>query len=232
MSRILALETSTHACSIALLDGDHLSERCSDVPREHTRHALPFVDELLGERGLKPGDLDAIAFGRGPGSFTGLRIAAAVAQGLAYGAGVPVVPVSTLQALAHAAWRQGGATRVYAVLDARMDQVYHAAYNCSATGIDSCSEERLDGPGELEVPAAFREPGWTGAGSGWTLADRFPDAVRSSAGEVCPEILPGAVDVARIAVRVLEAGGGRPAAQAVPVYIRDQVASVPGSREN
>lgn len=228
MSRILALETSTQACSVALLDGDELAERASDVPREHTRHVLPFVDELLGERGMTLADLDAVAFGRGPGSFTGLRIAAAVAQGLAYGADRPVVAVSTLRALACAAWRRTRVEQVYAVLDARMDQVYHAAFRCSEAGIEAVTAERLDAPGDLGLPAGFAPMAWIGAGSGWELADRFPESLRDGAAQVLEAIVPEAGDVARLAAADLAAGGGCPASEAVPVYIRDQVATPPG----
>lgn len=143
MTNILALDTSGSCCSIALLRNNsqesnrpEILSRVHTAPREHTQRILPMIDELLAESNLSLSRLDALAFGRGPGSFTGLRIALSVVQGLAYGADIPVIPVSTLQAIAQQAWRRGWASSgdcVLTALDARMSEVYMGAYQIPST---------------------------------------------------------------------------------------------------
>jgi len=226
--KILAIETATEACSAALWIDGALTSRFEVAPREHTRLILPMMDELLAEAGVGLADLDALAFGRGPGAFTGVRIAAAVIQGAAFGAELPVVPVSTLAALA----QQGldaDAPRVLAALDARMGEVYWGAFEADAEGLAvAVGAEQVITPEAVPVPEG---QGWRGVGSGWgtyeqILRERLGDRV----GDVDPAAYPGAVEVARLAVRDFAAGLAVSAEQALPVYLRDKVAEKPKPR--
>lgn len=216
--KVLALETSSESCSAALwLDGE---VRARDVlaGQRHTEVALPMVHELLGEAGLRLGQLDGIAFGAGPGSFTGLRIACGLAQGLALGAGLPLVPVGTLEALAEGA----GAPRVLACIDARLGEIYHGAFRREGGGWQAVSPPRLCLPADApQVPG----DGWTGCGSGFDayaalLAQRYHARVAA----VLPGRQPRAADVAALAAPRLAAGLGLDPADAAPVYLRDKVA--------
>lgn len=216
---ILALDTSTEYCSAALLSDAGIRTREERAGQRHSELLLPMVEALLQEAGTPASALDAVAFGAGPGSFTGLRIACGVAQGLGMGLGVPVVPVGTLLALAQAS----GRPNVIACLDARMGEVYHAAYR--RTG-DAAWEEVL-APSvcpAAEVPLVDGT-GWHGAGSGFAtygeaLARRYGDRLASADAEAWPR----AAAIAELAVQSLRTGGGLPAEQAVPVYVRDRVA--------
>lgn len=227
--RILALETATDACSVAIcVDGD-VRECFELAPRRHLLLLLPFVDRLLADAGLVAGQLDAIAFGRGPGSFTGLRIAASVAQGLAYGAGLPVIPVSTLATVAQCCARECDAGMVLAALDARMQEVYHGAFRRAADGLVlAAGEEGVCAPDALPVPP---DADWYAAGDGWSahgdrLRARLPYRL---AGEM-PEARPHAADTARLAAALFARGEALPPEQAVPVYLRNHVADKPGTK--
>jgi tRNA threonylcarbamoyladenosine biosynthesis protein TsaB len=216
--KLLALDTSTEACSAALwLDGE-VCERFA-LGREHAGRILPMIEELLAEAGIKLGALDAFAFGRGPGSFTGLRIAAGVVQGLAFGADRPVVPVSTLAALA----RGTDAALVLAALDARMHQVYWGAYRRNAEDLmEPVGAERVIAPEQAPLPPGA---GWIGAGSGW---DRYAEALQARLGSSLAgwrgECYPHARDVAALGAAAFRAGQAVSAEQAIPVYLRDEVA--------
>lgn len=224
--RILALETATDACSAALVNGTEILERFEIAPRRHAALMLPFVDSLLAEAGLAIGQLDAIAFGRGPGSFTGLRIAAGMAQGLAFGADLPVVPVSTLAALAQGCVRECGARGVLAALDARMHEVYFGAFRAGADGlVVAAGDEVVCAPGAIEVP-----PGddWYAAGDGWSsYAETMNARLRQALRGTLESARPRAADVARLAIPLLQQGAGIPAEQAAPVYLRNDVADKP-----
>ena len=220
--KLLAIDTATDACSAALLiDGD-IRERSVLAPREHARLILPMIESLLDEAGLRLTALDALAFGRGPGSFTGLRIAAGIVQGLALGAELPVVAVSDLAALAEGAMRRHGWPAVLAALDARMGEVYWAAYLRDTDGYpEDVTGEAVSPP--LGVQAG-RERHWHGAGPGWgahgpALAAALGRDVTHDAGS-----LPQASDVARLAVRDFARGAAVVADEALPVYLRDRVA--------
>jgi tRNA threonylcarbamoyladenosine biosynthesis protein TsaB len=226
MSRLLAIDTATEACSAALwLDGE-VHERYVEAPREHARRLLPMVEELLAEAGLALRDLDALAFGRGPGSFTGVRIAAGMAQGLAFSAGLSVVPVSTLAALAQGV-ADADHPRLLAAIDARMGEVYWASYVLGADGlVELDGVERVCAPGEVPLPTGG---GWYGVGSGWATYAELLDA-RLGASLVGRDgtRYPRAGDVARLAAAAFAQGSARPAEQAIPVYLRDKVADKPG----
>ncbi len=217
--KLLALETATEACSAALwLDGQLLS-RYQFAPRLQTELLLPMVDELLAEAGLKLTALNAIAYSRGPGAFTGVRIAAAVAQGLAFGADLPVLPLSSLQTLAQGANRQHGAQRVLTVADARMNEVYVGAYELDSAGLmQAIAPERLGPAASVSLP----EGEFFGAGNGFAayrelLASRVP----LSACE--PALYPEAQDLATLAAPRVAAGEAVAPELALPVYLRDEV---------
>ncbi len=224
--KILALETATDACSAALwLDGE-VEETLRLAPREHAALLLPMVQSLLAGAGLTLGRLDALAFGRGPGSFTGLRIAAGMAQGLAFGAGLPVVPVSTLAALAQGTAREQGVDRVLAALDARMQEVYWGAYRLQGAHVVAAAQEIVCPPTAVPPPPGAGE--WAGAGSGWLA---WGEALRAATGasRVFADQRPQARDVASLAATGLAAGEAVAPEQVRPVYLRDQVAIKPGA---
>ena len=221
--KLLAIETATEACSAALYLDGALAERHALAPREHARLILPMVDALLAEAGLRPAQLDALAFGRGPGAFTGLRIAAGVAQGIAFGADLPVLPVSSLAALAQGMARERGATRVLAAIDARIAEVYWGAYEIDDTGLMVLrGEERVILPGEVPLPAGAS---WCGAGSGWAVYGEVLQAhLRGRLAEIDAARYPHARDLALLAVAAYGRGEALSAEHAAPVYLRDEVA--------
>ncbi len=218
--KLLALDSATEACSAALWIDGVFSERFEVIGRGHADRLLPMVHELLGAAGTELRALDAIAFGRGPGGFTGLRIAAGIAQGLAAGAGIPVVPVSNLAAVATAGAQVSGLGRVLACLDARMGQVYWGAFETAERVLRPVSPEQLTGPGQVNPPAGLP---WFGAGPGFGA---YPEIAARLATRLCgvaASLLPHAADIATLAARELAAGRAVPAAAARPVYLRDQV---------
>jgi tRNA threonylcarbamoyladenosine biosynthesis protein TsaB len=222
-TRLLAIETATSACSAALyVDGD-IQERHALAPRQHAALILPMIESLLVAADLTPGQLDAVAFGRGPGSFTGVRIAASVVQGVALGADLPVVAVSTLATLAQGAMRETGAAQVLAALDARMNEVYWATYRAAANRFpELLGEESVCKPEVVDVPAAGN---WVGAGSGW---ENYGSALGARAGErivrLLPDLEPRAFDVASLGADKLSRNETVAPEAAVPVYLRDNVA--------
>ncbi|HEX7048361.1 MAG TPA: tRNA (adenosine(37)-N6)-threonylcarbamoyltransferase complex dimerization subunit type 1 TsaB [Gammaproteobacteria bacterium] len=214
---LLAFELSTEHCSVALLVDGEL-QQLAEKGNRPSRRILAMADELLAEAGLRATEMDAIAFGRGPGAFTGLRIAAGVAQGLAFGAELPVVPVSSLAALAQRAAEDRDAAQIVAVLDARMNEIYSGSFRLAANGlVQAAGDEQLLPPAALEIPA---DGEWIGAGPGWAaypaLANKLP--------AVFPEIVPDAAAIARLAAVAFASDGGVDAAHAMPVYLRDTVA--------
>ncbi len=215
---LLALDTSTEFCSAALVRGEELTHRQAHAIQRHSQLILPMIEELLAASGVVLSQLDGIAFGAGPGSFTGLRIACGVAQGLAFGAGLPVVPVGTLVALA----QESGASRVIACLDARMGEVYHAVYRREA---GKWLEVAAPGVGPALAAPVVEGGGWFGCGSGFAahaaaLAQRYDGQLDA----VVADLHPHARSIARLALPVLAAGGAVPAERAAPIYVRDKVA--------
>ena len=225
MSIILAIETSAELASCALLVGDRLIERAAAGVRTHSQSILPMVQELLTEAGIKLAEVDALAFGAGPGSFTGVRTACGVAQGLAYGAGLPVLPLVTLEAMAEASRARTGATEVLAVLDARMGEVYWAQYRFDG-GWREVVAPTLAAPQDVAPqPVA----GLHSCGNGFAeYADAF--AGRPFAAGALPDIVPHAREMARLAPAALAAGQGVAPAQAQPLYLRNKVAYTSAER--
>jgi tRNA threonylcarbamoyladenosine biosynthesis protein TsaB len=218
--KILAIDAATEACSAALLIDETVTERFEVPGRGHAARLLPMADELLREAGLETRNLDAIAFGRGPGGFTGLRIAAGIAQGLAAGNRLPVLPVSNLAAVAAAAARIKGATRVLACMDARMGQVYWGAYDCTGAAPVAVGSEHLADPEAVAPPGGVV---WFGAGHGFAAYPELATRLGTSLAGMDPSVLPRAADIARIAAVDFVAGRGLAAAQGLPVYLRNDV---------
>jgi tRNA threonylcarbamoyladenosine biosynthesis protein TsaB len=218
--KLLALDSATEACSAALLRDDTISERFEIIGRGHAERLLPMADALLREAGITIGEVDAIAFGRGPGGFTGLRIAAGIAQGLAAGARLPVVPVSNLAAIALAAARSTGATRILACLDARMGEVYWAAYEMRDGMPFALTDERLAKPDGVMPPT----PGpWQGAGHGFGAHPALAERLGKRLAGLDASLLPRASDIARLGAVELAAGRTVAAPRALPVYLRNDV---------
>ena len=241
--RILAIDTATESCSAALvLEGRALSrERL--LEREHATYILQMVDELLADAGIALANLSAIAFGRGPGAFTGVRLAACVTQGLAYGAGIPVVPISDLRAIAERALEDASLARVLVCTDARMREVY---WGCFERGTDghavAAGEEQVGPPGEVALPQRWHDRAQGQAAEGSALGAPAPPAGRigaagsgfaahpelrtgaaSRATTILETLRPHAREVAILAGIEVAAGRLLPPEQALPLYLRDEV---------
>jgi tRNA threonylcarbamoyladenosine biosynthesis protein TsaB len=215
---LLAIETSTPFCSVALGRGEDLFARHFEAGQRHAELALDAVDGVLREAGLELAQLSGLAYGEGPGSFTGLRIACGLVQGIALARSLPVMGVGTLEALAE----ETGGERVIACLDARMGEVYHAAY-CRAGEI--WNEASAPGVYRPEAVPLLEGAGWIGCGSGFSafgevLSGRYGGRLA----DVRPQASPSATAVLRLARARFERGEGRDAASAVPIYLRDKVA--------
>lgn len=229
-TRLLAIETSAEACSVALSIGGEELERHEHAPLRHAELLLPAIRSLLAEADLALSGLDAIAFGRGPGSFTSLRIGIGVVQGLAWAADLPVVPQSSLAAVAQSAADRAGDTAgagagdIVVAVDARMQEVFSAPFVTSAAGLVQASgEERVGPPGEVVSPAPGR---WIAAGNGFERFTELEAMARDA--EACfPDLVPRAAIIARLALAWLESHQPLPAAMAQPVYVRNKVADKP-----
>ncbi|MDM0044709.1 tRNA (adenosine(37)-N6)-threonylcarbamoyltransferase complex dimerization subunit type 1 TsaB [Variovorax dokdonensis] len=224
MHRLLAFDTSTETLSVAVQHGDRTIVREGAGGAQSSSTLLPLIQSLLAEAGLELASLDAIAFGRGPGSFTGLRTACSVAQGLGFGAGVRVLPVDTLLAVAEEARHRHGAQRVVALLDARMSQVYAAHYDF--TGVP-------EGDAPLPADPQLLSPEQVQAAEGWTLAGNAFGAYDAQlpGGLARVEALPTASALLRLAPGLLAQGLDVAPAQAWPLYVRDKVALTTAERE-
>lgn len=222
--KLLAFETSTEACSVALwLDGD-VRERFEIAPRRHAELSLPWAEQLLAEAGVRRRELDAVALGRGPGAFTGVRLAIALAQGVALALDVPVIPVSTLAVLAlRAQPPAAGPQRVLAAIDARMGEVYTAAYELRDGEPFALDREAVLAPDAAQLPDAGN--GWLGVGTGFAAAE---GALRRRLGErfaaIDAEALPHAADLARLAAAAYARGETVAPERIEPAYLRNNVA--------
>jgi tRNA threonylcarbamoyladenosine biosynthesis protein TsaB len=216
--KLLAIDTATERCSVALRVEGQTIERSTETPRGHADLVLPMVEAVLREGGLRLQDLDGLAYGRGPGAFTGVRIAVAVVQGLGFGANLPTVGISDLAAIAQQVGKAGD--HVLVCMDARMGQVYWAGFTCVN------GEWIADAPERVDAPEAVAGGNYTVlAGTGFH-AYRQQLLARVSAPIIHDTALPRAAEIAVLAEAQLHAGKGRPASEAEPVYVRDQVASV------
>lgn len=221
--RILAIDTATEACSVALYNEGTSCARFELCPREHTQRILPLVRDILNEGGVGLTALNALAYGRGPGSFTGVRIGIGIAQGLALGAELPMIGISTLATMAQGAWRVTGATRVLAAIDARMGEVYWAEYQRDENGVWHGEEtEAVLKPEAVAQRLKQLQGEWATVGTGWQA---WPDMAQGSElvirdGEVT---LPAAEDMLPLAIQALNAGKTVTVENAEPVYLRNEV---------
>ncbi len=226
--KLLAIETAAEACSAALYIDGAILLRFQVQPRKHSELILPMLDELSQESGLKPTQLDAIAFGCGPGSFTGVRIAAGVAQGVAFGADLPVVRVSTLAALAQGHFRQSGYKKVLPAFDARMQEVYWGCYQLQDSGLmQAIFPDEIAAADKVTLPTG---DDWHGVGSGWeTYGEVLSKAVGTGLKSVTPDLFCSAHDVALLGAAGFEQGEAVSAENALPQYLRDDVAKKPAN---
>jgi tRNA threonylcarbamoyladenosine biosynthesis protein TsaB len=219
--KLLGIETSSAVGSVAIQTPATTIVRTLATPREQNEHLLELVDELLAEAGLTLDALDGIAFGRGPGSFTGLRIAAAVAQGFALATGVPLLPVSSLRCIAQHALRLATVQHVAVCVDAHMGEAYWGEFELRDGLMVPAGEERLAAPAALEAPRA--RP-WQAVGGGFATHAEALAALVATAERVLPEVRPDARDLLPLAAPDLTAGRAVPPAQALPVYLRPETA--------
>ena len=223
--KLLAIETSTPACSAALWAGEEVVERYALAPRQHAALMLPMIESLLLEADISVAQLDAIAFGCGPGSFTGVRIAASVVQGIAFAADLPVVPVSTLAALALGGMRVTGGEQLMAALDARKAEVYWGCYKREGNGaVALLGSECVCAPADVPCPDGSD---WVGTGSGWeACGDELMKRTGGQVVRVLPDFEPHAADVAVLGSHAYRQGKTVSPEAAVPVYLRNNVAEV------
>ncbi len=226
MSTILALDTSAEACSVALLADNTVEELFELAPRDHTRLILPMVDRLLAQCGVSLGQLDAIAFGAGPGAFTGLRISAGVVQGLAFGAQLPVIPVSSLAAVAQGFFAVSpppSPAQALVCMDARMGELYFGAYAWRDGEAVLEGRERLLAPTDLLLDTTDAGV-YHALGSGWRYLDQMPALDAAGFASVDTGVLPRAKAIAQLGSFRLVRGETISAGEVEPVYLREQVA--------
>ncbi|MCW8327539.1 tRNA (adenosine(37)-N6)-threonylcarbamoyltransferase complex dimerization subunit type 1 TsaB [Photobacterium sp. SDRW27] len=222
-TKILAVDTATENCSVALIVGDDVISRCEYAPREHTTKILPMVDTVLAEGGLKLNQLDALAFGRGPGSFTGVRIGIGIAQGLAFGADLPMLGISTLAAMAQGTYRVHQSEQVLTAIDARMGEIYWGQYQRQVDGDwQVVGNELVIQPDALIEQFNADNGIWLTAGTGWeSYAEPLAQLkVKMEKGTV---LYPDSQDMAHLAKFALARGEAVAAEHASPVYLRDTV---------
>ena len=226
--RLLAIETATEACSIAVLVDGAVIERFEIAPRRHTELALPWAGALLAEAGIAKSQLDAIAVGRGPGAFTGVRLAIALAQGIALALDRPLLPVSTLAALAAglplppAGEGRGEGDRIVAAIDARMGEIYVASFLRDGEGVVATSDEIVIAPAACIPPDGI---GWHGVGTGFAAADgALATRLHAQLATVDAAALPHAADVARLGALAFARGEAIAPERIEPAYLRNNVA--------
>jgi tRNA threonylcarbamoyladenosine biosynthesis protein TsaB len=222
--KILAIDTATEGCSAALLNDGEIISRLEVQARKHADLILPMLEEIFAEAGMSVKQLDALAFGRGPGAFTGVRIATGVIQGIAFGSDLPVIPISTLRALAQRTYGEHGDKRVMTAFDARMEEVYWATYVLNESGFMQLQgEEQVIAPGQITCDSA---QGWVGSGSGWaTYGNTLKQSIGAPSIILYPQMITRADEVVMLASHDFEQGVSVSAENALPVYLRNKVAS-------
>lgn len=220
MVKILSLDTSTAACTVALSIDDKVIQRHQIAPREHAQLILPWIDSLLAEAGIKLNELDALAVGRGPGSFTGLRIGVGVAQGLAFGADLPVILVSSLQIIAQTAYGQLNREKILVAQDARMNEVYWAAYSKDESGLmKPAIDDQLRMPSTVELP--IDKDSWCLVGDAWNVySQALGERLQIINFQLTNDIVPKAEYLSQIASNLFKQKQFVSPENAMPVYLR------------
>jgi tRNA threonylcarbamoyladenosine biosynthesis protein TsaB len=217
MPNILAIDTSTQICSVAIWQDGKIIERYEHKPQQHAQLILAMLEDLLKEAKLAKQQLDAIAYACGPGSFTGIRLGAAIVQAMAFSLALPVIPISSLLALAQTAYRIKGWQAILTVVDARMEEVYECRFKLAVNGLmQPCQSEQLTKPELISID----EQGYCGVGDGWAVYQKLLPAQIL---EVASELYPQAQDVAILAAEAYRHGKTLPALQALPSYLRDNM---------
>ncbi len=219
MPIILALDSSTEACSCALAIDGKVFESFEILPRLHTQHILPMIQNLMLEHSLNYSELDAIAVGSGPGSFTGLRIAAGVAQGIAFGAELDVIPVSTLASLAQQSLKSE-AKHILTCLDARIGEVYWAIYSKTENKIQLVGQEQLTMPEMIDIKLTGA---CYGVGNGMNFIDKMPEHIQSAISSFDSGVYPRAAAIAELAQGYLDQGRCIKPEDFSPTYLRNKV---------
>ena len=225
--KLLAFETATEACSVALYVDGHIIARHEVAPRKHAEYALPWAEALLAEAGIKRSQLDAIAISRGPGAFTGVRLAIAIAQGIALALDKPMVVMSTLQVIAAsvppANAGEGKKQRILAAIDARMGEVYVGAFERNGDALLALSNETVCAPQAVTLPDDLG--GWHAVGTGFSAVDgALALHLGSQLTSIDASVLPHAADVARLAVAAYARGEAVAPERVEPAYLRNNVA--------
>lgn len=227
MPNILALDTSSDYCSVALYANGKLSSSSELAPRSHTQLLLPMAKQIVTNAGLQLSDLDAVAFGCGPGSFTGLRISAGVAQGLAYGLDCQIYPVSNLKAMALQSYKMSNKQYALVAIDARMNEVYWSFCQTKEVGgviqVETLGEEHVSSPESLFLPDDLGVASVSGIGSGFEFFKRFPSAVQQKIVTTDAQARPKADEICLLALEMINQGETGSLVDAMPSYIRDKV---------
>lgn len=229
-SRILAIDTATEACSVALQVEDQIQSHFEICPQQHSQRILPMVDDILSKAGAQLAEMNGLAFGRGPGSFTGVRIGIGIAQGLGFGVGIPLIPISNLQIIAQGAARRFPQhSRIAVAIDARMNEVYFAEYTLVNGLVEAVTEESVLSPQALVEHLQNRADTLLAVGTGWqayheVFSPLFTGNLLVSAPSEDESVhLPNAVDMLPLAQQMFAAGLAVSATEAEPVYVRDTV---------
>ncbi len=228
--KLLAVETSTDACSAALFVDGELKERFELAPKQHTLKILPMIDALMAEAELVPNQLDALALSRGPGSFTGVRIATGVVHGIAFGLDIPVIPISTLAAIAEPFFQKNPVDYAFTALDARMGEIFWGIYrNQHAQGVELLGIESVGVAQDVIIPDEVTQG--VGIGSAWNVyRNELSDVLDDQLLDIQPDCWPRAAAVARLGVLGYDRYEAVPVELALPVYLRDKVAKKESER--
>lgn len=221
MFKILAIETATTACSAALISAGAIYKKQQIAPQKHAELILPMVEDLLNAAHLSLSQLDAIAFGCGPGSFMGVRIATAVAQGLAFGADLPVIPIPTLQILAQTAYEKAGVTKAVTAWDARMNEIYWGIYQLNPEQLmEPIQNDQLSLPAQVQFP---RDPEFAAVGNAWQVYETQLEKILPAETKQFGNFFPDAEYMLKIATHLYQQGKTIDPLKARPIYLRDKV---------
>lgn len=223
---LLAIDTSSSVCVLGIREGENTWVDEAELGRSHSQEILPRIEALFERSGVDKSSLNAIVYGRGPGSFTGLRIGVGVVQGLAYGLAIPVVGVSSLACLANQVVRPGQGALI--ALSARNTEVYFGAYRATDTGLNLVGHEGVFEA--AEIPSQSGDVEWIGIGDGWALADSLQAASRVDVSEVYLDLKLKALDLIELGEVALSNGEKKTAMEALPEYLREKVAALPGKK--